>query len=282
LAQVGARTQRDYYALLGVPRDADRESIRRAFRNLAAECHPDVSSEPEALERFREIAEAYEVLSRPETRARYDRYGFGTRGVGGFSSERRGGSFGLFDDLLDFVAAYPRTGKRGADVHVAVELEFLEAARGASRSVRFRATSSCQSCRGEGSSPGTPKVSCTTCGGRGRTREGGEETGEALRLRVCADCGGSGRRTTRPCPDCRGKGYAEEDRNLLVDLPPGVADGAELRLEGEGNIGTGGGVPGDVVVRVRVRPAPDNPFLRRLAGAGALVGLGLLVFVVVH
>jgi molecular chaperone DnaJ len=267
--------------VLGIPRDANRDVIRRAFRSRAAECHPDVSDDPAALERFRALAEAYEVLSHPEARKRYDRYGFDPRGVGGVAADRGRGSFGLFDDLLDFVATHPRAEKNGADVRAEVTLDFVDAIRGIDQGVRFVAFSRCEDCGGEGSPPGA-RVQCPTCAGRGRVRTGGEGTGEMLRLRVCGDCRGSGRRPTRMCRACRGAGRIEAERTVLVEVPPGTADGAELRLPNEGHAGGPGGQPGDLIVNVRVRPAPDYPGLRRAAAAGALLALVLLLFVLIH
>jgi molecular chaperone DnaJ len=280
---VATGTRRDYYALLGVSRGADQETIRRAFRARAAECHPDVSDDPDALERFRALTEAYEVLSRPETRARYDRYGFETRGVGGFAGSRQRGSFGLFDDLLEFVAeSSTRADRSVPDVHAEVDVEFLDAIHGVSQSVRFVAVAHCETCGGEGVPRGTRRISCPGCGGRGRVRTGGEGTGEPLRLSVCGECRGTGRKGARSCADCGGSGRVEAERRLLVRIPAGTADGQELRVPGEGHAGSQPGQAGDLLVRVRVLPAPDQPHLRRIAAGGALLALALLLFVLVH
>jgi molecular chaperone DnaJ len=280
LTDVATRPKRDYYSVLGVSRTADRDAIRRAFRMLAAEWHPDVSEDPSAPDRFREIAEAYEVLSRADTRERYDRYGFDPRGVGGFES-RPGSAFGLFDDLLDLAATFPRPGRRGADVSAIAEVEFLEAIRGTERGVRYTALTVCPVCGGDGAGPGNTRIGCQVCGGRGRIREGGEGTDKPFHLRLCADCRGSGRVNSVLCPECDGTARFEAQRVLLVDIPAGAEDGQELRIPGEGNAGGPGGEPGDVILTVHVRPPHDPRGLRRLAMAGAAVGVGLLVFLVV-
>ena len=277
---MATQARRDYYAILGVSRDADRDAIRRAFRSLASEHHPDVSGDPNTADRFRELAEAYEILSRPDTRERYDRYGFDPRGLGGFAP-RPGSAFGLFDDLLDFATTFPRPGKRGADVLVEAEVEFVEAARGTTRGLRFTASALCPKCKGEGGRAGSLRIACPDCNGRGRIREGGD-AGRPFRLRICLSCRGRGKRLESPCLECSGTGRIDEARSLLVGIPPATSDGQQIRLEGEGHAGGPGGEPGDVVVTVRVRPVPDSPLVRRLAVAGAVCGLGLLLFIALH
>ncbi len=259
------RAKRDYYEVLGVPRDADRELVKRAFRALAAEVHPDVSSDPDAGEKFRELAEAYEVLSHPSARERYDRLGY------------RGN--GLFDDLLSaHGAAPPRPGERGADVLVEASLDFVEATRGTARSLRYRAVVECDACAGSGAGPGSRRTTCSGCAGAGRVREvGSAARGRFIRFQECARCRGKGTVVDRPCPACVGNGRMEEDLSTHVTVPAGVEDGDEIRLEGEGHAGGRGGPPGDVIVRLCVRPAPDSPLLRHLAAAGALCGVGLVV-----
>ncbi len=259
------RAKRDYYEVLGVPRDADRELVKKAFRTLAAEIHPDVSSDPDAGEKFREIAEAYEVLSHAPTRERYDRFGY--RGSG------------LFDDLLGaHGAAPPRPGERGADVLVEASLDFVEAARGTTRGVRYRAVTECAACGGSGGSAGSQRSTCAGCSGSGRIREDGSAArGRFIRFQECARCRGRGTVIDHPCPACGGHGRAEEERSILVEVPAGTEDGDEIRLEGEGHAGGRGGPAGDVIVRLCVRPAPDSPLLRHLAAVGALCGVGLVV-----
>jgi molecular chaperone DnaJ len=264
------RAKRDYYAILGVPRDADQDVIKKAFRSLASTYHPDVSTEPDAEDRFREALEAYEVLSSPEARVRYDRRGFGRRPP---SPPRRspaepGAPKDPLDDLFDFLAPAPAPGQRGADLAVQVALDAEEARRGTTRGVRFTAWSICDPCAGEGARPGSRWRTCGSCAGAGRVREAGRAAnGRLIRLRACGRCRGLGRVVDDPCAMCGGRGRLEEERALLVRFPGGATDGQELRLEGQGHAGGRGGAPGDVVVHFAVPPGADGPLLRRLARA---------------
>jgi len=271
---VATQSRRDYYEILGVPRDADRETVRRAFRLLAAEFHPDVSDSPNALDRFREIAEAYDVLSRPETREQYDRYGFEPRGVGGFGAAQPGSGAGLFDDLI---RSPGREVPRGEDVLLRLELTVEEAARGGTHPVRFSTVDVCDTCHGIGAAPGTARRACPACGGRGRIREAGD--GSGFHLRTCGRCGGSGKQIVTPCVDCDGTGRLERGRSLLVEVPPGVGDGEEIRLVGQGDASEDVGEPGDLVLMLAV-VGPDDPVLgRRLAIAGLVCALVLTAVV---
>jgi molecular chaperone DnaJ len=275
---VAARSRRDYYAVLGVQHGAGRDAIRRAFRALAAEWHPDVSDDPEAIERFREIAEAYEVLSRQDARQRYDRYGFDPRGVGGFSGGAAGAP-GMFDDLLDLAAAFRRAGGRGADVAVEVGVPPADAARGGRRGVRYTALTVCPACHGDGGLPGSARVACGECEGRGR--KGGGPGGSA-RLELCGSCCGSGRVHARPCGRCAGAGRFESERAVLVEVPAGTEDGDELRVAGEGNAGGRNGEPGDLLVTVRIEAAGDRRRLRALAlGTAVCTVAGIAALAVV-
>lgn len=251
------RATRDYYATLGVPKDADRDAIKRAFRSLAATYHPDVSAAPDADQRFREILEAYEVLSSAEARARYDRRGFARAP----SPARRKRSEPApaepdpLDDLFDLVVPAPTPGERGADVVVEVELDAREARRGTARGVRYTAWASCETCAGAGAPAGSSRRACARCSGSGRVRETGEApSGRLIRLRACGRCRGLGRLVDDPCPACAGRGRLEEERAVLVRFAARLKDSAELRLEGQGHAGGRGASPGDVVVRVSVRP----------------------------
>jgi molecular chaperone DnaJ len=256
-----ATTERDYYELLGVSRSASEQEIKTAFRRLARELHPDVSEAPDAEERFREVAEAYQVLSNSETRELYDRYGHaGLRG-GGFTP----GTFdfgslsdifsAFFGDDLFGVGASRRA--RGADVAAEVEIELVEAARGVKRDVPFRVSVPCARCQGSGAEPGTTPVACPTCGGAGRLQQVSRSVfGEFVRTQTCSRCGGAGQIVTTPCSDCDGSGRTVEERRLEVTVPPGIHDGQQIRISGEGHAGELGGRAGDVYVRVRVRPDP--------------------------
>src|SRR6187200_1873474 len=257
-----ATTKRDYYELLGVSRSAGEAEIKKAFRGLARTLHPDVSHEPDAEERFREVVEAYEVLSKPETRELYDRYGHeGLRG-GGFTPT----SFDL-GSLADLFGAFfgddlfGRTGRggqaRGADVVAQVELELAEAATGVSRQVPFPVTVTCSTCSGSGAKPGTQPVTCAMCNGRGRLQQVSRTVfGEFVRSQTCPACGGVGQVVEDPCLDCEGSGRMVEERSLDVEVPAGIHDGQQIRISGEGHAGSLGGRAGDVYVQVRVRTDP--------------------------
>jgi len=257
-----ATTQRDYYDLLGVPRDADEAAIKKAFRGLARTLHPDVSDAPDAQERFREVVEAYEVLSKPEARELYDRYGHAGLQSGGFTptSFDLGSLSDLFaaffgDDVFG-VAARPRS-SRGADVGARIELTLAEASTGVKREVPFPVTVPCATCQGSGAEPGTEPVTCATCGGRGHLRHVSRTAlGEFVRSQTCPGCGGAGRVIERPCLDCEGSGRTVEERSLDVEVPAGIHDGQQIRISGEGHAGALGGRAGDVYVQVHVQPDP--------------------------
>jgi molecular chaperone DnaJ len=257
-----ATTRRDYYEVLGLPRTADEAEIKKAFRRLARTVHPDVSEEPNAEERFREVVEAYEVLSKSETRDVYDRYGHeGLRG-GGFTptSFDLGSLSDLFaaffgDDLFG-VASRPRR-SRGADVAAQIEIELAEAATGTTREVPFPVTIACPVCGGSGAEPGTAPTTCPTCEGAGRLQHVSRTAfGEFVRSQTCPRCGGAGRVIEHPCAGCEGSGRIVEERKLEVEVPPGIHDGQQIRLSGEGHAGALGGRAGDLYVRVRIRPDP--------------------------
>ena len=257
-----ATTQHDYYEVLGVPRTAGGAEIKKAFRGLARSLHPDVSEAPDAQERFREVVEAYEVLSKPETRDLYDRFGHaGLRG-GGFTPTSF--DLGSLSDLFaaffgdDFfgVSTRPRRA-RGADVAAQIEIDLVEAARGTKREVPFPVTVSCPACRGSGAEPGTEPTTCPSCGGAGRIEHVSRTAfGEFIRSQTCARCGGTGHVIEHPCRECEGSGRIVEERALEVEVPPGIHDGQQIRLSGEGHAGLLGGRAGDLYVQVRIRPDP--------------------------
>jgi molecular chaperone DnaJ len=257
-----ATTQRDYYEVLGVARAADEGEIKRAFRRLARELHPDVSTAPDAQERFREVVEAYEVLSKRETRELYDRFGHsGLRG-GGFTPTQF--DFGSLNDLFaaffgdDLFGVGGRPARsRGADLAVQVEIELVDAASGIKRDVPFPVAVTCGTCSGSGAAPGTSPVVCETCGGAGRLQRVSRSAfGEFVRTQTCPACRGAGQRIEKQCPDCRGEGRRVEERTLGVEIPPGIHDGQQIRISGEGHAGDGGARAGDVYVEVRVKPDP--------------------------
>lgn len=263
-----ATTRRDYYEILGLSRTASEKEIKSAFRRLARELHPDVSEAPDAQERFREAAEAYEVLSKRETRELYDRFGHEGLRRGGFHAT----DFSGLTDLSDLFSAFfgddlfGRAGgrrsrpRRGADMLVEVELELVDAARGARKTVALSITDSCHSCQGSGAKPGSQLDTCVRCGGAGRLQSVARSAfGQMVRTQVCPDCLGGGKLVRETCPECDGEGRVARERMLEVTIPAGIADGQRIRLSGEGHGGSGL-QPGDVYVQVHVRPDPR--FLR--------------------
>jgi molecular chaperone DnaJ len=256
-----ASVKRDYYEILGIPRDADDGSIKRAFRALARELHPDVSEEPDAEARFREIAEAYEVLSKSDTREIYDRYGHEGLRRGGFtpSDFDLGGFSDLFaaffgDDLFGGMTGRRR---RGADVLAEVEIDLVEAVTTIARDVSLRVASTCTTCRGSGAEPGTTPETCRHCGGAGRIQQVSQTMfGQFVRAEICPVCSGGGRVVTELCRACDGEGRVVETRTLEIRVPAGIHDGQRIRLTGEGHAGVPGGQSGDAYVVVRVRPDP--------------------------
>jgi molecular chaperone DnaJ len=257
-----ATARRDYYEVLGVQRTATDGEIKKAFRRLARTLHPDVSEESDAEERFREVVEAYEVLSKSETRDLYDRYGHAGMRGGGFTPT----SFDL-GSLSDLFAAFfgddlfgastrPRR-SRGGDVAAQVEIDLAEAASGTKREVPFPVTVPCAACGGSGAEPGTERVTCPTCEGAGRLQHVSRTAfGEFIRSQTCPRCGGAGRVIEHPCRGCEGTGRIVEERKLEVEVPAGIHDGQQIRLSGEGHAGALGGRAGDLYVQVRIRPDP--------------------------
>jgi molecular chaperone DnaJ len=257
-----ATTERDYYEVLGVARDANEAEIKKAFRGLARTLHPDVSDAPDAEERFREVVEAYEVLSKSETRELYDRYGHAGLRRGGYQPTHvdLGDLTDIFsaffgDDL--FGAPTRRRQRRGGDVAAQVEIQLVEAANGATRSVPFPVALPCDVCAGSGVEPGKQAQTCETCGGAGQLAQVSRNAfGEFRRVRTCPSCGGSGLVVMHPCRACEGSGRRVEQRELEVQIPPGIHDGQRIRLTGEGHAGPLGARSGDLYVQVRVLPDP--------------------------
>jgi molecular chaperone DnaJ len=257
-----ATTERDYYELLGVARDADENTIKKAFRVLARKLHPDVSTEPDAAARFREVTEAYEVLSSSETRALYDRYGHAGLRSGGFRPTPFDASglsdiFSAFfgDDLFGGGRGSAR--QRGSDVGAEIEIELVDAARGTSVPVPFEVAVTCTTCEGDGVEPGTDPVQCNRCNGAGRLQQVSRSVfGEFVRTHACPQCGGRGVIVEHPCTTCEGAGLVVQQREVNVDVPAGIHDGQRIRISGEGHAGSLGGRAGDVYVLVRVHPDP--------------------------
>jgi molecular chaperone DnaJ len=259
---------RDPYEVLGVERDASAEQIKKAFRQLARELHPDVNAhDPDAEEKFKEAAEAYEILSDEERRATYDRYGHEGLRSGGYSPNFD--SFGSIGDLFEAFfggSAGGSFGGRagpapGGDVAVAVEIDMLEAAHGAQVEVSYEAIDRCEHCHGNGAEPGTPIKTCERCGGAGQLQAATRTPfGQMVRTVACDVCQGDGRVPEQPCRDCRGRGRRAAKRKIDVDVPAGIANGQRLRLSGRGHAGELGAQPGDLYVLVRVQE--DKRFVR--------------------
>jgi molecular chaperone DnaJ len=258
-----ATTDRDYYELLGLERGATDADIKKRFRSLARELHPDVSEDPNAEERFKEVVEAYEVLSNPERRELYDRFGHAGLRSGGFTPtsfdfDTLGDLFSAFfgEDLFG-VGGRPRAAARGADVAAEVVIDLVDSAHGVEREVPFRVAVACDVCGGSGAEAGTEPVRCPTCGGAGRLQQVSSTVfGQFVRTQTCGRCGGTGAVIEHPCSTCGGDGRVVEERTLSVEIPAGIHDGQRIRLGGEGHAGAPGGPAGDLYVLVRVRPDP--------------------------
>jgi len=253
-----ATAERDYYELLGVDRAASEADIKRAFRRKARELHPDVSPEPDAQERFREVAEAYEVLANAETRRLYDRFGHAGLRQGGYTPTFDFGNlsdlFATFfgDDLFGGARA-----ARGADVGAAVEIELADAAAGVTRRIEVELATACDTCGGDGAEPGTALTTCGECGGSGTLRQVSRSLfGEFVRTQPCPRCGGDGRIPETPCTSCDGAGRVLRRVELELEIPAGIHDGQQIRMRGRGHAGASGAPAGDAYVQVRISPHP--------------------------
>jgi len=259
-----ATTERDYYEVLGVQRGASDLQIKKAFRALARELHPDVSTEPDAERRFREVAEAYEVLTDPERRTLYDRMGHAGLRRGGFEP-----TFAHFGDLSDVFAAFfgedlfgraaaqHSSSARGADVQAIVEIELEQSHAGTSVTVPIEVAIPCETCGATGAEPDSATRECSICGGAGLVRRVSQNVfGQFVRQSTCPECRGAGRVLEAPCADCAGEGRIAVEHRLDVDVPAGIHDGQRIRIRGEGHAGSRTGQRGNVYVLVRVRPDP--------------------------
>jgi molecular chaperone DnaJ len=252
--------KRDYYEVLGVARDAGDEAIKRAFHELARNWHPDVAEAPDAEERFRELAEAYSVLSRRESRALYDRYGYRGRGNTGFGE------------------MVPADVARGDNIQTELELRSFEAEAGVRRLITVQGIVRCTACMGRGAL-GLPDPECEYCLGTGRKQTVSHvDSAQILQFAPCPAC------VSEPCPRCEGRGTVEAERRLRLRIPGGVVeDGALLRVAGDGNDAGAGSVPGDLLVRVRVLPPPKDPrSVRYLAFALLLIAIAALAVYVIR
>jgi molecular chaperone DnaJ len=257
---------RDPYEVLGLPRDATDQQIKKSFRQLARELHPDVNAhDPDAEEKFKEAAEAYEILSDAERRATYDHYGHDGLRSGGYAPNFD--AFGSIGDLFNaFFGGGGAFGGRpgrtpGQDVAVVAEIDLVEAANGVKVDVAFDAIELCERCHGNGAEPGTPIETCERCGGAGQLQAVTRTPfGQMVRTMTCDVCHGDGRVPREACHECRGSGRVERERKLEVEVPAGIADGQRIRLSGRGHVGDAGAPEGDLYVLVSVRD--DGRFVR--------------------
>jgi molecular chaperone DnaJ len=263
--------KRDYYEVLGVDREATKKDIKKAYRKLAMEYHPDVSEDPEAADKFKEISEAYAVLSDEEKRGTYDQ--FGHAGMDGFSQEdifnninfedifrgfgfggSGGGGFETIFDLFGFGGGRRNGPQRGADVVYDLKITLEEAATGIERDIEVPHKQTCPRCQGSRSEPGTDSHTCSTCGGSGQVRHvQNTPLGQFASVRPCNTCRGEGTIIDNPCHECHGKGIVKQKTTINIKIPPGVENGSRLRVSGQGDVGKRGGPPGDLYVMIAVK-----------------------------
>jgi len=256
-------TKRDYYDLLGVDRGAGDKEIKAAYRRLARKYHPDVNrDDPKAEERFKEISEAFAVLSDPEKRAKYDRGGHEAFGpdfdpFAGAGFDFRSAGLGDLGDLFEMFTGGgqrgPRRAQRGQDLQLEMRLPFADAVRGTTVTVQIPRQETCAVCRGSGVRPGGGETTCPDCRGTGRESRG--RAGMRVSL-TCRRCGGAGKLRGDPCSACRGTGLTRKEERVRVRIPPGIEDGGRVRVPGKGDSGGGGGASGDAFLVIRVEPDP--------------------------
>jgi len=252
-------TRGDYYEVLGIDRDAGNEEIKRAFRKLAFKYHPDRNHEDGAAEKFKEVSEAYEVLSDPNKRAAYDRFGH-TGAEGFFGRGFEGFDFGGFGDIFDAffggaTTATRQAPQRGADLRFSTTISLEDTAFGSEKEITISRLEHCSLCHGIGSKPGSQPTRCPECNGTGQVRQVQSTIfGRFVSTITCSRCRGEGKIITEPCPQCRGTGKEKQQRNIMVRIPPGIDNGSQLRISGQGNVGTRGGSTGDLYLTVSVEP----------------------------
>jgi molecular chaperone DnaJ len=275
--------KRDYYEVLGVSRSAGQDEIKKAFRRLARQYHPDVNKSPEAEARFKEINEAYEVLSDAQKRATYDRFGHAGLQGGGFG-DFSGFGFGAFDDLFEsFFTGFgarrtgpQKTPRRGEDILTKLTIEFEEAVFGCEKEIEVSRYETCPLCSGSGAEPGSQPVRCPQCNGMGEVRR---SAGFFTQIITCPRCGGEGEVVSTPCSQCKGSKRVEVTRRMLVTIDPGVDTGMRLQMSGGGHEGAYGGPPGNLYVSLTVKRHPyflrqENDILLDLAINFAQAALG--------
>ena len=259
--------KRDYYVVLGVDKNASEKDIKKAYRKLAMKYHPDVSEEEGAEEKFKEVSEAYAVLSDDEKRQRYDQ--FGHAGMDGFSAEDfyqnvnfedifQGFDIGNIFDMFGFGGGSHRRGgptgpQRGSDIYTEVKITLEEAFNGVEKEVKIRRSKICPTCNGKKSKPGVEPKTCPTCNGTGQVKQVSNTIlGQMMNVRPCRECGGTGKIITDPCEECHGKGNVRESKTIKIEIPAGVDEGDRLRVSGEGNCGDQPGYEGDLIASVHI------------------------------
>lgn len=257
--------KRDYYEVLGVSKSATDDEIKKAYRKLSKQYHPDINKEADAEDKFKEVSEAYEILSDAQRRAAYDQYGHastdpnyggGGFGGGGFEGFSGGGSFGGFEDIFESFfgggggrSANPNAPRQGSDLQYSLNLKFEEAVFGVEKTVKFNREDSCSTCAGTGAKPGTKPETCSKCHGQGTINvERQTPLGRVMTRQTCDQCGGAGQTIKDPCNDCHGTGRIKKKHAVKVNVPAGVEDGQQMRLAGQGEAGINGGPYGDLYV----------------------------------
>ena len=278
-----ADTPRDYYGMLGVTKDATPEELKRAYRKLARELHPDVNPDPEAQDRFKAITAAYEVLNDPEKRRIVDLGGDPlAQGGAGAQAGGFGGGFGGFGDVFEafFGGAGPMGGGRGrrsrirpgADALLQLQLTLEETAFGVRREVVVDTAVLCETCTGNGCAPGTSPRTCATCGGAGEIQSVQRSfLGQVMTTRACSACGGTGEQIPSPCQTCGGEGRVRARRTKTIDVPAGIEDGMRIRLAGQGEVGPGGGPAGDLYIEIA--ETPHETFTREGSDLHCTIGV---------
>jgi molecular chaperone DnaJ len=257
--------KRDYYEVLGVARGCSGEDLKKAYRKLALEHHPDRNPDnPEAGERFKEVSEAYAVLSDPEKRRSYDMFGHSGVGAGAGAAGFDFGDLGSFTDIFEAFfgggtgTRSRRRTTRGADLRYDLTITFDEAYAGLEKEIDVPRLTGCERCGGSGAEPGSEIETCSTCGGSGQVRRAAQSLfGQVVNVTACPQCRGEGKTIRKPCGECRGQGRVEKRRRLLIRIPAGVDTGSQIRLVGEGEAGLRGGPPGDLYVVLRVKQHPQ-------------------------
>jgi molecular chaperone DnaJ len=289
--------EKEYYEVLGVPKNATKDEIKDAYRKLALQYHPDRNKAPDAEERFKEISEAYAVLSDDDKRRQYDNYGKESihqtyssedlfRGAN-FGDVFRDMGFGGFDDVFaQFLGGGPRESRsRGEDLTYHLQMNLEDVISESTKEIEIPRTEVCETCKGTGAKPGTTQRTCSVCGGSGQVQRI-QSTGFArlVRITTCDKCGGRGYTIDQPCMECRGRGTLEKSRKIKVNIPPGLDDGHTLRMRGEGNAGQNGSPPGDLYVVVNIRPHPlfkrqdaDILFGAKVGAVDAILGTELRI-----